>query len=163
MKHQLPHYFGNLPPWLLPVIALLIVILLLLTFLPCFIRLLQRFLMDRVTTTSQTTTHKQVKTMFLLQTLRDLHVLSAPLGQQESARIRLCYPHSFLYPFRVWNNGRLQKTWKITLLCGYLKIPLPPWAIAWLATWHISPIQTPVLPSWNQLPSAFFFPSYLPT
>jgi hypothetical protein len=48
---------------------------------------------------------------------------------------------------------------QITLLWGYLKIPLLPWTIALLAKWHISPTQPPVLPSWNQLPGDLFFPS----
>jgi hypothetical protein len=41
------------------------------TFLPCFISLLQRFLIDQVTTISQTKTLEQSKPMLLLQTLRD--------------------------------------------------------------------------------------------
>jgi hypothetical protein len=52
---------------------------------------------------------------------------------------------------------------QITLSWSYLKIPLLPWTIEQLATWYISPTQTPVLPSRNQLPGdlVFFLPSLL--
>jgi hypothetical protein len=64
--------------------------------------------------------------MILLQTLRNLHLSSVPLGQQEASEYNNAVPTPFYIPLESGIMEGYKRLEKITLPQGYLKIPLFP-------------------------------------
>jgi hypothetical protein len=93
--------------------------------------------------------------MILLQTFRDLHESSVPLGQEEAARIYAVPAPSYI-PLE---SGIIEGYKRLGQTTPTLRLPQnssPPLNCGTTCKTTYFTHQTPVLPSWNQLPSDLF-------